>query len=79
MLCISAAFKVIKTWLPEKAIEKIKSLKKAGLAEYVPLDQALTCWGGTNDYTFTFEPETNEKSNAGISNNRKVIFLNVLL
>lgn len=57
---IPAAFKIIKSWLPEKALLIIKFIKKGGIDEYVPLDQALTCWGGNNDYTFTFVPENQE-------------------
>lgn len=76
---LSAAFKIIKTWLPEKAVQRIKFLKKGGIDEYVPLDQALKCWGGNDDYVFSFEPEMpQENGGAGDAvqntpaNNRKV-------
>ncbi|XP_017780171.1 PREDICTED: motile sperm domain-containing protein 2-like [Nicrophorus vespilloides] len=54
---LNAAFKVIKSLLPEKAVQKIKMLKKADIDSYVPLDQALKCWGGQDDYIYSFESE----------------------
>ncbi|KAJ8924694.1 hypothetical protein NQ315_000845 [Exocentrus adspersus] len=54
---LTAAFKIVKSWLPEKAIEKIKFLSKKDITTYVPQEQALQCWGGDNDYTFNFIPE----------------------
>jgi hypothetical protein len=75
---LNAAFKIIKSWLPEKAVQKIKFLSKKDIKEYVPLDQALTCWGGQNDYTFSFLPEPQESftnnTSTPISTNRKVHF-----
>jgi hypothetical protein len=55
---ILAAFKIIKSWLPAKAVQKIKFVNKANLKDYVEPEQALKCWGGLDDYTFTFVPET---------------------
>lgn len=79
MLVSPAAFKIVKTWLPEKAVQRIKFIKKGGIEEYVPLDQALKCWGGNDDYVFSFESElSQEKDAAGDAvqstpaNNRKV-------
>lgn len=46
----------MKTWLPEKAVEKIKFVSRKDIKTYVPLDQALKCWGGDNPYTFNFVP-----------------------
>ncbi|KAJ8973394.1 hypothetical protein NQ317_002762 [Molorchus minor] len=54
---LSAAFKIIKSWLPEKAIEKIKFVGKKDIKTYVPLDQAFKSWGGQSDYVFSFIPE----------------------
>lgn len=54
---IIAAFKIIKSWLPAKAVQKIKFVNKANLKDYVEPEQALKCWGGLDDYTFTFVPE----------------------
>jgi hypothetical protein len=54
---IVAAFKIIKSWLPAKAVQKIKFVNKTNLKDFVEPDQALKCWGGLDDYTFTFVPE----------------------
>ncbi|XP_069671502.1 motile sperm domain-containing protein 2-like [Periplaneta americana] len=54
---LNAAFKIIKSWLPAKAVQKIKFVNKSNLKDYVEPDQALKCWGGLDDYTFTFVPE----------------------
>jgi hypothetical protein len=54
---IVAAFKIIKSWLPAKAVQKIKFVNKTNLKDYVEADQALKCWGGLDDYSFTFVPE----------------------
>ena len=43
---LSAAWKVIKSWLPAAAVKKIKFLTKSNLQEYVSEDQALVAWGG---------------------------------
>lgn len=53
-----AAFKIIKTWLPAKAVKKIKFLDKHNLNEYVPQESTMVSWGGENYYEFNFEPET---------------------
>lgn len=54
---LTAAFKVVKTLLPAKAVEKMKNVSKDSLKEIVAPEQALTCWGGKDDYTFEFVPE----------------------
>ncbi len=43
---ISAAWKIIKTWLPAGAVKKIKFLSKANVGEYVEEDQRPAQWGG---------------------------------
>lgn len=53
----SAAFKIIKGWLPTKAVQKIKFVSKNSLKDFVDADQALQCWGGLDDYSFKFVPE----------------------
>ncbi|GLV42809.1 uncharacterized protein CBL_03549 [Carabus blaptoides fortunei] len=55
---LNAAFKIIKSLLPEKAVAKMKFLSKSNVKDFVPLDQALRCWGGQDDYVFSFIPET---------------------
>ncbi|XP_044762563.1 motile sperm domain-containing protein 2-like [Coccinella septempunctata] len=73
---LSAAFKVIKSWLPERAVKKIKFVSRSDLEKFVPKDQALTCWGGEDDYTFRFESEekVDEETLNSNTNNRKVRF-----
>ncbi|XP_014481736.1 PREDICTED: motile sperm domain-containing protein 2-like [Dinoponera quadriceps] len=73
---LNAAFKIIKSWLPAKAIPKIKFVNKITLKEFVDPNDALKCWGGNNDYTFVFVPEvqTNEDALNGKLDNKKVHF-----
>ncbi|KRT86352.1 CRAL-TRIO domain containing protein, partial [Oryctes borbonicus] len=73
---LNAAFKLIKSWLPPKAVERIKLIKKAELGSWVPLNNALKCWGGEDDYVFSFQPEEKESVAATNNNtaNRKVHF-----
>lgn len=73
---LNAAFKIIKSWLPAKAIPKIKFVNKTTLKEYVNHDDILKCWGGTCDYTFTFVPEVRAGVTAinGQVENKKVHF-----
>lgn len=54
---MNAAFKIIKSWLPPKAVEKIKFVNKSTLKDYVQPKYALTCWGGEDTYVFEFVPE----------------------
>lgn len=72
---LNAAFKIIKSWLPEKAVQKIKMLKKNSITDYVPIDQALICWGGNDDYVYSFVPEpVQEEILTNSNNNKKVHF-----
>lgn len=54
---MSAAFKVIKSLLPAKGVEKMKFVNKDTLKTYVSPEQALVCWGGQDTYEFEFVPE----------------------
>lgn len=54
---LNAAFKVVKSLLPAKAIERMKFANKDTLKDIVSPEQALKCWGGKDDYTFEFIPE----------------------
>lgn len=65
---LNAAFKIIKTWLPAKAIQKIKFVNKVTLKDYVDPDNALVSWGGNDNFTFTFVPET--QAAAGLTNGK---------
>ncbi|XP_048515667.1 motile sperm domain-containing protein 2-like isoform X2 [Athalia rosae] len=65
---LNAAFKIIKSWLPTKAIQKIKFVTKATLKDYVEPDNALIAWGGNDNYSFTFIPEA--QATSGLTNGR---------
>ncbi|XP_065211892.1 motile sperm domain-containing protein 2-like [Planococcus citri] len=54
---LNAAFKIIKSWLPGRAVQKIKFLNKATIKEYVNPNKMLVSWGGEDEYTFSFVPE----------------------
>lgn len=73
---LNAAFKIIKSWLPSKAIQKIKFVNKSTLKEYVDPNDALKCWGGNNEYIFSFVPEvqTTEATINGKLESKKVHF-----
>lgn len=73
-LCSKAMWKIIKTWLPPKSIEKIKFVDKKSLRDYVTPDQSLTNWGGNDNYEYKFEPEvtTNQTVANGDIDGRKV-------
>lgn len=77
---LNAAFKIIKSWLPAKAIPKIKFVNKNTLKEYVDPNDALKCWGGNNDYTFKFVPlvHTNGDVVNGKLDNKKVYTSRIL-
>lgn len=57
MTILQAAFKIIKTWLPAKAVKKIKFLNKQNLNEFIPKESTMVSWGGDDCYEFSFEPE----------------------
>ncbi|KAK8378864.1 hypothetical protein O3P69_009532 [Scylla paramamosain] len=77
---LNAMWKIIKTWLPPKSIQKIKFVDKKSVGEYVAPDQCLTGWGGTDSYQYHFEPEVTSSPSGGtvpngdITDNRKVHF-----
>ncbi|CAG9790534.1 unnamed protein product [Diatraea saccharalis] len=54
---LNAAFKVVKTLLPAKAVERMKFANKDTLKDVIAPDQALICWGGKDPYVFEFVPE----------------------
>ena len=49
---------MIKGWLPPAAVKKIKFLTLSNMGEYVSEDNRLEEWGGTDTWTYTWEPET---------------------
>lgn len=54
---MSAAFKIIKSLLPARAVEKMKFVNKDSLKSLVTPENALECWGGTDSYEFEFISE----------------------
>ncbi|XP_011168467.1 motile sperm domain-containing protein 2 isoform X2 [Solenopsis invicta] len=75
---LNATFKIIKSWLPAKAIPKIKFVNKSNLKDFVNANDAMKCWGGNNDYTFKFVSDE-QTSGDGVMNgkldNKKVHFV----
>lgn len=72
---LNTAFKMIKSWLPPKAIPKIKFVHKSNIHELVEPNDILTCWGGSNEYTFKFVPEAQNNIDATVNgkfDNKKV-------
>lgn len=59
---LNAAFKIIKSLLPPKAVEIMKFCNKDTLKEIVPPEQALVCWGGKDNYVFEFISENRSTS-----------------
>lgn len=59
---MNAAFKVVKSLLPAKAIESLKFVNHKTLKDVVPREHALKCWGGLDDYVFKFIPENSQES-----------------
>lgn len=54
---LTAAWKIIKGWLPPSGVKLIKFLSKKDLAGYIPEDQQLSVWGGKNDWKYEFVEE----------------------
>lgn len=57
---LNAAWKVIKAWLPAAAVKKIKFLTKSNMNEYIDESNRLECWGGSDPWEYTFEPEVRQ-------------------
>ncbi|KOX77648.1 Motile sperm domain-containing protein 2 [Melipona quadrifasciata] len=73
---LNTGFKIIKSWLPPKAIPKIKFVQKNNIHEFVEPNDILTCWGGSNEYVFKFvsEAQNNDATMNGKFDNKKVHF-----
>ncbi|XP_030371885.1 motile sperm domain-containing protein 2-like [Scaptodrosophila lebanonensis] len=54
---LNAAFKIVKTLLPPKAVEILKMISKKDVTQYVHKDNCLTNWGGNDTYEYSFVPE----------------------
>lgn len=57
LIFFTAAFKIVKALLPEKAVEILKIINKKTISTYIDKDNCLTSWGGNDDYEFSFVPE----------------------
>ncbi|XP_072946738.1 motile sperm domain-containing protein 2-like [Epargyreus clarus] len=64
---MSAAFKLIKSLLPARGVEKMKFVNNEALKEFVAPDQALACWGGQDKYVFEFVPENKENGSKKVT------------
>ncbi|XP_055915491.1 motile sperm domain-containing protein 2-like [Eupeodes corollae] len=76
---LNAAFKIIKTLMPPKAVEVMKFLNPKNVSEFVDDENRLACWGGKDNYTFSFEParpksSNQRKSNLNNNNNNEEFF-----
>ena len=56
-MCFTAAWKIIKAWLPAGAVKKIKFVNKNTVDEYVKPDQKLSAWGGEDSWEYEFVEE----------------------
>ena len=54
---LTAAWKIIKGWLPPGGVKLIKFLSKSNLSEFIPEDQQLKIWGGKDTWTYEFVEE----------------------
>lgn len=43
--------------MPPKAVQSLRFVTAKNLGEYITEENMLTCWGGKDDYKYTFEPE----------------------
>ncbi|XP_037722649.1 motile sperm domain-containing protein 2 [Drosophila subpulchrella] len=51
---LNAAFKIVKTFLPEKALKILKVTSKKDIDQYVDKDNCLKIWGGNDEYVYKF-------------------------
>ncbi|GIY28184.1 motile sperm domain-containing protein 2 [Caerostris extrusa] len=65
------AWKIIKAWLPEDFVDKIKFIKKDSIQDYVSADNLPVDMGGTN--TTEYQPPTQEDLNNAKNANEKRI------
>ncbi|GIY42475.1 motile sperm domain-containing protein 2 [Caerostris darwini] len=65
------AWKIIKAWLPEDFVDKIKFIKKDSIQDYVNADNLPVDMGGTN--TTEYQPPTQEDLNNAKNANEKRI------
>ena len=54
---LTAAWKIVKTWLSTEGISKIKFVNKAEIVHYVAQDQLLKSLGGEDDFVYSYPPQ----------------------
>lgn len=60
---ILATFQIIKKLLPAKAVARMKFLNSKNMKEFINPENMLTCWGGQDEYVFSFVPEVRDSNN----------------
>lgn len=70
---LNAAFKIIKSWLPAKAVQSMKTVNKATLKDVVPQECTLKAWGGVDEYEFVFVPEQRSQAHEKTDENKKKV------
>lgn len=55
----------------------MKFVNKSTVKEFVSLDQALSCWGGHNDYNFSFVAEVRQAAPLPVTTNNKKVFFSL--
>jgi len=54
---LTAAWKIVKTWLSTEGISKIKFVNKTEVTQFIDNDQLLTCMGGSDTFEYTYPPQ----------------------
>lgn len=70
LFSFTAAFKIVKALLPEKAVEILKVIKKKDINQYIDKDNCLASWGGNDNYQFSFVPEKKSTTVAAAPNGK---------
>ncbi|XP_058054083.1 motile sperm domain-containing protein 2-like [Anopheles bellator] len=88
---LNATFQIIKKLLPAKAVDRLRNINSKNIREYIDEDNMQKCWGGKDEYVFSFVPESrkpigsmelqlNHNNNNGMTNgfmSKKVHFANL--
>ncbi|KAL9971786.1 hypothetical protein ACROYT_G017993 [Oculina patagonica] len=64
---LSAAWKIVKSWLSPEAVNKIRFLNKTELTELIDEDKLLIRLGGTDSYEYSYPPTKEALSSLGVS------------
>lgn len=64
LIIVPAAWNIIKGWLDKKAVERIKFVDKKNIGEFISTENQLVDWGGTDTYTYSFEPEVRTRKSS---------------